>query len=106
MPGSLKSLAGTKVTDAGVAKLKGLKTLRELNLSSTRVTDMGVAHLVSLTGLRGVGLGETQVSDQGLKLLAPLTHLESLNVGKQVTDQVAVHGVDWPRQSRIHRPPL
>ncbi len=38
-------LAGTKITDAGLAHLKGLTGLRELDLRSTKTTDAGVRAL-------------------------------------------------------------
>jgi Leucine Rich repeat len=38
-------LTGTRVTDAGLAHLKGLTQLRELDLSKTRVTKTGLAEL-------------------------------------------------------------
>ena len=45
-------LDGTKVTDAGLADLKGLKRLTHLYLCDTGVTDAGLAHLKGLTELQ------------------------------------------------------
>ena len=39
------SLAGTDVTDAGLAHLAGLPNLKTLYLGDTQVTDVGVAKL-------------------------------------------------------------
>src|SRR5262249_5761871 len=40
-----------KVSDAGLANLKGLTSLRDLKLGHTRVSEAGLAHLNSLTQL-------------------------------------------------------
>ena len=39
------NLLGTRVTDAGLKELAGLKSLHTLNLSETQVTDAGMAEL-------------------------------------------------------------
>jgi internalin A len=41
----LSNLSDTKVTNAGLKQLAGLKALQTLNLSGTEVTDAGVAAL-------------------------------------------------------------
>src|SRR5258706_3261845 len=46
------NLAGTGVTDAGLAHIAGLKNLRRLNLENTGITDAGLAHLKGLAELR------------------------------------------------------
>ena len=38
-------LARTRVTDAGLAYLKDMKSLRNLDLTNTQVTDAGLAEL-------------------------------------------------------------
>ena len=38
-------LSGTKISDAGLEHLKGLKNLKVLRLDRTKVTDAGVAEL-------------------------------------------------------------
>ena len=53
--GSL-DLDGTKVTDAGLAHLVGLKKLCIADLNDTRVTDAGLAHLAGLKELRSLNL--------------------------------------------------
>src|SRR4030095_10159387 len=42
-------LQGTNVTDATLAPLKDIASLVEVNLATTRVTDGGLAHLKGLT---------------------------------------------------------
>src|ERR1700722_1045925 len=42
----------TKVTDAGLTELAGLKNLQELNLHGTKVTDAGLKELAGLIRLQ------------------------------------------------------
>jgi Leucine-rich repeat (LRR) protein len=58
-------LGSTKVTDAGLKHLAGLKQLRELDLSDTQVTDAGLKHLAGLKQLKELSLGRTQVTSKG-----------------------------------------
>lgn len=86
------NLFGTQVTDAGLAHLKGLTELSELNLLGTWVTDIGLAHLKRLTNLSSLNLTNTQVTDAGLAHLKGLTKLSSLNLNVTfVTDAGLVH---------------
>ena len=39
------NIRGTKITDAGLKHLEGLKQLQELHLEDTQVTDAGIAEL-------------------------------------------------------------
>jgi hypothetical protein len=57
------------VADAGLAHLKGLAELRELDLRSTKVTDAGLVHLKALTGLRKLDLRHTGVTAAGVRSL-------------------------------------
>ncbi|HUT08904.1 MAG TPA: hypothetical protein VMY42_00265 [Thermoguttaceae bacterium] len=86
---SLKSLNlfRTRVTDAGLVRLKGLTNLQCLVLSETEITDAGLAHLADLTSLDALDLSNTRITDQGLDHLAGLKNLTWLNlVGTRVTD--------------------
>jgi hypothetical protein len=70
---TLKSLDlhGTKVTDAGLARLAGLAELEELDLEATTVTSAGVARLAGLTKLRlGEALHHRDGTGDDLFLLA------------------------------------
>ncbi|MEX2118862.1 MAG: hypothetical protein WD847_04565 [Pirellulales bacterium] len=79
-------------TDATVAHLSGLTSLKELSLYSTQVSDAGLAHLSQLTSLQGLRLGGTQVRDAGLAHLSRSTSLQRLSLnGTQVTDGGLVH---------------
>ena len=63
------SLMNRKLTDAGLAHLKGLNNLTGLLLADTKVTDAGLAHLKGLTKLKRLGLWDTKVTDAGKKKL-------------------------------------
>src|SRR5215471_14025304 len=79
-------LHGTKVTDAGLKELKGLKNLQELDLWGTKVTDAGLKELKEFTSLQRLRLG-SKVTDAGLKELKGLKSLQTLNLwDTSVTD--------------------
>lgn len=71
-------LARTKVTDAGLAALSGMKNLTELHLENTGITDAGVEHLKGLTSLEYLNLYNTKVTDAGAQKLAALSKLKAL----------------------------
>ena len=83
------NLFGTKITDAGMADLKGLTNLQKLDLAICRkITDAGLVHLVGLTNLQSLYLRRTKITDAGLKdvvKLQQLTHLWLYNT--QITDE-------------------
>ena len=80
-------LAKTKVTDAGLEHLKGLKQLRALYLWDTHITDAGLKHLKGFKQLQALYLNSTQVTDAGLEHLKGLKQLTILDLGHtQVTD--------------------
>jgi Leucine-rich repeat (LRR) protein len=80
-------LGNTQITDAGLAHLKELKGLTELDLSGTRITDAGFAHLKELKGLTTLYLWGTQITDAGLANLKELKGLTWLNIAEtQITD--------------------
>ena len=100
-----------RLTDVGVARLRGLTSLQtvtldnvegsddllvqlqertglqQLFLGGSQVTDAGVAHLQMLTGLQDLSLGGSQVTDAGMVYLRGLTSLQQLSLANtQVTD--------------------
>lgn len=88
-------LYGSQATDAGLAGLQGLTSLQMLVLSGTQVTDAGLAHLQGLTHLRLLALDHTPVADAGLVHLRGLTALQELRLtGSPVTDAGLVH-LQW-----------
>ena len=78
---SLKKLdlANCAITSAGLAHLSGLTELEDLNLTLTAVSDAGLAHLGGLTKLRSIGLASTQCTGSGFTHLKALRNLESVN---------------------------
>jgi hypothetical protein len=71
-------LASDQVTDAGLESLKDLKNLRHLHLIGMPITDAGLAHLHALAGLRSLYLDRTQATDDGVGRLVealPNVHL-------------------------------
>ena len=74
------NLARTKVTDAGLAAVAGMKNLQRLRLENTAVTDAGLDHLKGLEKLEYLNLFNTAVTDAGLEKLAALKGLKRLYV--------------------------
>jgi tRNA_anti-like/Leucine Rich repeat len=82
-PIGVLSLAGTPLSDVGVARLKELPTVESILLSGTRVGDAGLVHLKDLpylNSLTGLELGGARVTDEGLAQLAGLTALRKLDL--------------------------
>jgi len=100
------SLAQTRVTDAGLERLRGLRSLRELdlyfaefftddgiaalqgltklerlNLRGTKVTSRVFDSISQLTALRSLDISYSQIDDAGVELLAELPQLETLSIG-------------------------
>jgi mono/diheme cytochrome c family protein len=72
------NLAGTAVTDAGLAQVAQLPNLTRLHLEKTAVGDAGLAQLKPLTNLEYLNLYGTQVSDAGLANLEAMQNLRKL----------------------------
>jgi internalin A len=91
----------TKVQDADLQELAGLKNLRWLNLCVTKTSDAGLKELAPLQGLQALDLNRTAVGGVGLKELAALHDLYWLNLSAaKVTDaglkEVAgLRGLRW-----------
>jgi len=91
---TLKSLnlRGTKITDAGLANLKGLRQLQSLNLTATEVKDAGLENLKGLLQLQSLNLQVTEITDAGLVQLEGLTQLRDLNLyNTRVTNAGLAH---------------
>ncbi|CAI5476874.1 unnamed protein product [Closterium sp. Yama58-4] len=75
-------LSRTKLTNAGLAHLTGLPSLKVLWFSKCKgVTDASMVHVGRLTGLETLLLEYTAVTDDGLQQLTALTkHLTSLQL--------------------------
>jgi hypothetical protein len=72
------NLGRTKVTDAGLAKLTGLRKLRRLYLDRTGISDAGLAHLAALKDLEYLNLYGSKVGDGAVPHLKQLSGLKKL----------------------------
>ncbi|MFO0968246.1 MAG: hypothetical protein U0793_22035 [Gemmataceae bacterium] len=95
------SLRNTKTKDDDLKPLRGLKTLRSLDLSHTEIGNAGLAQLEDLSQLEDLNLAFTAVTDEGLTALRGMTSLKVLNLEKpckgsytpktRFTDKAVVH---------------
>ena len=90
------NLANTKVTDAGLAVLDGMKNLHRLHLEKTAVTDAGLSHLKGLTALEYINLYNTSVTDAGLVDLTALKGLKNVYLWQS---KVTNNGADSLKKS-------
>ena len=63
------SLLGPKVTDAALEYVKGMKSLRAMDLTKTKITDAGLEHLKGLSKLKVLVLRDTEVTDKAVNKL-------------------------------------
>jgi hypothetical protein len=83
---------GDKLLDDGLAHLKGMTTLTDVDLGGDNVTDAGMVHLKEMTWLTDINVGGTDITDAGLVHLKGLTKLVNLNLSKtKITDAGLVH---------------
>ncbi len=82
------SVAGTNFGDPELSKLVPLgANLRWLDLAGTSITDGGLAHLAAMPNLTRLHLERTHLSDQGLARVAGLNDLEYLDLyGTEISD--------------------
>ena len=64
-----------RISDAGVAKIKGLSRLEDLQLGKSHVGDASLAIIAGLTKLKTLDLQSTRVTDAGMVHLKPLAKL-------------------------------
>ncbi|MEX2261169.1 MAG: hypothetical protein WD696_04420 [Bryobacteraceae bacterium] len=83
----------TWITDDDLAKIATLTELRKINLSHTKINDMGLAHLRPLRNVTELNCFYCEyITDGGISFLKQWEHLESLNVrGTEVTSRVFEH---------------
>jgi hypothetical protein len=81
-------LFDTPVSDEGLVHLKGLRKLTRLSLNRAKgVTDAGMVHLQGLENLTELNLHETKITDAGLTRLKGLKKLTHLSLGStKITD--------------------
>ena len=78
------------VTDTQLARIRHLKSLRNLYLTNTKITDAGLVHLKEITSLRWLYLHHTRITDAGLVHLKGLKSLEILNLDNTKTTDVGL----------------
>ena len=93
-------MSGIGLTDAGLANLAGLGSLRTLSLGSAGFTDAGLAHLTRLTGLNELSLAGSGVKGGGLSRLDVLPGLSSLVLGPNTFDADGLKPLADPRSLR------
>ena len=71
-------LAGTKVSDAGLAQIAAMPNLVRLHLERTSISDTGLVRLASLADLEYLNLYGTDITDSGLAQLQVLPKLKQL----------------------------
>ncbi len=73
-----------KVTDAGLASLHELPSLRVLGLGagSMPITDAGMAHVAGLRQLRELRIVSVPISDAGIAQLRDMPNLERVHLGR------------------------
>ena len=77
----------SRLSDAGMMHLSGLKKLKKLNLWSVPIGDAGVRELADLTDLAWLNLDNTQLTDDGLGALRGMSQLKFLHLGStQISD--------------------
>lgn len=88
---SVLDLSLTHITDQGMAEIKGLRNITDLNLYYTEyVTDEGIAAIKDWKKLTHLNLHGTKASDNALEHIAGITTLESLNIGSILMTDVGL----------------
>jgi hypothetical protein len=75
-------LAGSNVSEGGMAVLAKLKNLSRLQLENSKLTDAGLAHVGSIERLEYLNIYGTAVTDAGMAHLEGLKHLRKLYLWK------------------------
>jgi len=98
------SVAGNSFGDAELAQLAPLEgNLRWLDLAGTKVSDAGMAYVAAMPNLLRLHLERTAVTDQGMARLATLPELEYLNLyGTGITDRSLTQLQLLPKLKQIY----
>jgi hypothetical protein len=78
-------IAGTNISDAGLASLRNLKNLEQFNVCLTPVTDGCLKHLAGLTHLKRLVICSTKVTGSGFKDIPDWPKIESINLHSNAT---------------------
>ncbi len=71
-------LRNTGTTNAGLAVISRIKTLRTLDLSGTAITDVGLDELTTLPRLEYLTLSRTNIGNRAMRMLTNIRSLKSL----------------------------
>jgi hypothetical protein len=85
-----------RITNAGLADVAELHSLKGLYFKTNRVTNAGLRHLSKLTSLEELELGGKQIDDAGLVHLAKLKSLNYLVLWGYFSDAGMAHLKDIP----------
>ncbi|MFC1739414.1 leucine-rich repeat domain-containing protein, partial [Planctomycetota bacterium] len=92
-----------RITDAGLADVAELQSLKGLYLKRNQATNTGLAHLAKLSSLEELELGGEHISDAGLVHLAKLPKLRYLLLwGNNFSDAGLVHLKNIPSLKILH----
>ncbi len=101
-------LFGDRFSNAGLAHLKNVPSLRHLTLFNLRqISDEGAAYLAGLDRLESLAAYDSCITDKGLAALAKLRFLKALNLGKRgdnktrITDRGLAYLENFPRMEQI-----
>jgi len=81
------SLESTSVGEQGIRSLLGIKSLERLTLPKG-CTDAGLAEVAELRSLRGLYIRENRITNKGVAHLTKLSNLEELSIGGGYRDEV------------------
>jgi len=85
-------LHATQLTDDGLRPITSLPNLEWLDVGSgTKITDRGLATIRGLTQLTYLCISGDQVTDRGVRSLSSLTNLQSLVVTDTLVTDAAIH---------------
>jgi Leucine-rich repeat (LRR) protein len=92
-----------RLTDAGLAHLKGWKTLNVLRLDSPKITQKGLENLADLAGLEELTIVNDKITDDWLAPIGKLTNLRRLSLyTKKTTPAAFAHLEGLTRIEEIH----
>ncbi len=77
----LNLFAVEHITDAAIASIRGWKKIERLNLRGTDITDTSLQYIGGMTSLRSLDVSGTQITNNGMEYLAGLRDLEELRIG-------------------------
>ncbi len=81
------------VTDQGVAAIKDWKKLKRLNLHGTKSSDTALEHIAGISSLESLDVGSTLMTDVGLERLNTLTNLKNLTMGGNELGDAGLQGL-------------